>query len=257
MVRAIVALFLGAGLCLASIHLYLKDGSYQIVREYKVLSDRVRYFSVDSGDWEEVPLELVDLKKTEAVIKEREERERADARAADVEERAERAIREEAESVPNAVGVYIVSGKQVTTIKQAETKAKDNKRRNILKVLSPVPMISGKSTIEIEGERSANVVANEQQEFYIRLAAAERFGIAKLSPAKGTRIVERVEIIPVSKELVETFELVEIFRHQVGDGVYKIWPVKPLTPGEYAVVEYTDGAANAQVWDFSYRPAEK
>lgn len=255
--RVIVALFLCAGLCLANIRLFLKDGTYQIVREYKVLSDRVRYFSVDSGDWEEVPLDLVDLKKTEALIKERAEKERTDARAADVEEKAERVMREETEKIPTPVGVYFVEGKDVRTIKQAETKAKDNKRRNILKVISPIPTISGKSTIEIEGEQSPNVVTNEQQEFYFRLAAEERFGITKLTPAKGTRIVERVEIIPVSKELVETFEMVEVFRHQVSDGLYKVWPVKPLTPGEYAVVEYTEGAANAQVWDFAYRPAAK
>lgn len=251
------ALLLCAGLCLASIRLYLKDGTYQIVREYKVLSDRVRYFSVDSGDWEEVPLELVDLKKTEGTIKEREAREREDARAADAEEKAERAMKAEVEKIPTGVGVYLASGGEVKAIKQAETKAKDNKRRNILKVISPIPSISGKSTIEIDGEQSVNVVSEEQPEFYIRLANEERFGIAKLTPAKGTRIVERVEIVAVSKELIENFEMVEVFRHQVDEGLYKIWPVKPLTPGEYAVVEYTDGAANAQVWDFAYRPGAK
>jgi hypothetical protein len=41
--------------------LILKDGSYQMVREYKVVGDRVRYISVErGGDWEEMPLDLVD-----------------------------------------------------------------------------------------------------------------------------------------------------------------------------------------------------
>jgi len=48
----------------ASGRLYLKDGDYQIVREYQVLADRVRYFSTERGDWEEIPLELVDLERT-------------------------------------------------------------------------------------------------------------------------------------------------------------------------------------------------
>src|SRR5437763_11956860 len=44
--------------------LYLKDGSYQLVKEYKVESDRVRYYSVERSRWEDVPLALVDFDKT-------------------------------------------------------------------------------------------------------------------------------------------------------------------------------------------------
>src|SRR5580658_9606404 len=66
----------------ATLRLYLKDGTYQLVREYKVLPDRVRYLSAErTGEWEEVPLELVDLNRTkqdaadhaEAVAKEAKE----------------------------------------------------------------------------------------------------------------------------------------------------------------------------------------
>ncbi len=49
----------------------------------------------------------------------------------------------------------------------------------------------------------------------------------------------------------------EIFRQQVDDGLYKIWPTKPIEPGEYAVVEYTEGKVNVQVWDFAYDPNAK
>jgi len=43
----------------------------------------------------------------------------------------------------------------------------------------------------------------------------------------------------------------------VEEEVYKIWPVKPLTPGEYAVYQYTEGKGNIQVWDFAWRPAAR
>ena len=45
--------------------LFLKDGDYHLVREYQVQGDRVRYFSTERGDWEEIPKDLVDLDKTE------------------------------------------------------------------------------------------------------------------------------------------------------------------------------------------------
>src|SRR5262245_18151542 len=145
----------------------------------------------------------------------------------------------------------------MTTLKQADTEVHTNKGRSILKAVAPVPIVSGKATVEIKGERSENKVTSDRPEFYISLAAEERFGIIRLTPSKGVRIVERLTIIPVTKEIVEEQDQVEIFRQQIDDGLYKIWPTKPIEPGEYAVVEYTDGKVNIQIWDFAYDPNAK
>jgi hypothetical protein len=45
--------------------LILKDGTYQIVRQYQVMGDRVRYMSLErGGEWEELPYDLVDWDAT-------------------------------------------------------------------------------------------------------------------------------------------------------------------------------------------------
>lgn len=242
-----------ASLWAATVRLYLKDGSYHLVREYSVQGDRVRYYSTERGEWEEIPLTLVDLNRTVAESKAEVDRQRKEAAEMSAEEAAERAEREERERVPLESGVYLLEGKELRSLKQAESKVVTNKSRSVLKVLAPVPVITGKSTVELDGGRSVTVIEAKRPEFYVRLAADERFGIVKLTPKKAARVVQKWTVIPVSNELVEEQLDVEVFRKQIADGLYKIWPMKPLDPGEYAVVEYTQGKGNIQVWDFSVK----
>ena len=44
--------------------LILKDGSVQVVREYQVMDDRVRFYNTERSQWEEMPAALVDWDAT-------------------------------------------------------------------------------------------------------------------------------------------------------------------------------------------------
>jgi hypothetical protein len=252
MMRAAVLLILAAAaLSAATVRLYLKDGSYHSVREYETKGDRVRYYSTERGDWEEIPLSIVDLDRTEKEKVGKEAARREEAAAMDAEEKAERAQKREMERIPVNPGVYMVQGEQVTTLKQAEVKSVNNKRRSVLKAVSPIPIVSGKSTVEVDGLKAETTLKAERPEFYFRVFELERMAIVRTKPAKTSRIVQTLNMIPVSNEIVEETDIVETFKQQIAEGLYKIWPTKPLEPGEYAVIEYTEGKGNVQVWDFS------
>ena len=241
----------------ATSRLYLKDGDYQLVREYQVLPDRVRYFSTERGDWEEIPLELVDLERTKKDAADRQAAAEADAKEQDVEDKAIRAQRQEAARVPVGPGVYYVVGDKVEALQPAEASVTSSKGRSVLKVLAPVPIVPGKSTVEIKGEAAAYRPAGSKPEFYIRLSDDERFGIVRLSKKKNARLVENVSILPVTNEVIEDLKLVATFKKQTAERTYKIWPEQPLEPGEYAVVQYSEGALNWQFWDFGIGPVGK
>jgi len=253
-VRRFLAFFLFAALAFAdTFKLYLRDGNYHLVREYKVEGDRVRYYSTERSDWEEIPLSLVDVNRTEEERKAKDERIEEEKRASDEEDAAERDFRREIASIPHDSGTYYKEGDAVKAIPLADYKVITNKTRKVVAVLSPVPLIPGKASVVIEGAHSQFVVHQDRPAFYLRLAKEERFGIIRLTSKKNARIVENIAIVPVSKENIEERKQLNTFDQQLGEDLYKVWPEKPLTPGEYALVQYSEGDVDLIIWDFAYR----
>jgi hypothetical protein len=256
MARTLIVFLLAAVAALgAEFRLYLRDGNFHMVREYQVEGDRVRFYSVERSEWEEVPANLVDLKRTESERRERQEAIKKEAAEIAAEDKFEREQEDERARIPVEAGVYFVEGKEVKTLKQAESKAVNKKSRSILKRLAPIPVVSGKTTVEVAGEHSASVMTSSRPEFYMRLDHDENFGIVRMTAKKGVRVVQEWEVVPVTNEIIEKEQDIPVFRKQVDDGLYKIWPQQPLEPGEYALIEFTAGERNIQTWDFGCQPA--
>src|SRR5258708_1676336 len=97
----------------ANLKLYMKDGSYHIVREYQVLSDRVHFYSIERSDWEDVPRELVDVKRTQSEAAERQSKLDEDAKSVAAEEKAERELEKEKMRIPQDPGAYWLLGQEV------------------------------------------------------------------------------------------------------------------------------------------------
>jgi hypothetical protein len=261
--RLSVLLLMALSAFSATVRLYLKDGTFQQVREYQVVEDRVKYLSAErSGDWEQIPLDLVDLSRTEKEVADHEAQLAQEAKEDAEEDAAIRAQKREASTVPGDPGVYYVHGDVLEPLKQADVTVVTDKGRTVLRTAStiagvlfghmypPVPLTSGKNTLELEGAAATFRVDGDRPEFYFRLAAGDALAIVKLAPKKNARNVETVVIAPVTNELEQKREAIPTFTREVGELLFKIWPEQPMQPGEYAVIEFQDTQGTLQVWDF-------
>lgn len=258
--RLIWAFLLTAGLLFGdTFRLYLKDGGYHVVREYQVEQDRIRYYSTERGDWEEIPTDLVDLEKTEKERKAKNEQAVTSSREQDEEDKAEREQRREIASIPMETGAYYKQAGQFKALKQADYQVITDKKRKTLQVLSPIPLVAGKASVVIKGDHSDFDVREERPDFFLRLEKQERFGVLALTPKKGMRVVENISIIPVTKDNIEQPKEMDTFQQELGSGLYRIWPQKTLAPGEYALVEFSGNNDEAKdigllIWDFAVKP---
>ena len=234
----------------ANQRLYLTDGTYHNVREYSVLSDRVRFYSVERSQWEEIPLDLIDLGRTRAENAEEQADRAQEQKMIDAEEAVERRLREEAEGIPLDAGVYLYEGGKLRSLPIAELEVVNDKKRSILKAINPLPMTAGRNFVTIKGSQSPNTISQKQPEFYIRLHRYQKFGFFKLEDRKGDRLIQTWEILPVTNQIIESQSEIEDFRREAGQMLYQIWPRTALEPGEYALVTYAPGEANIRAWDF-------
>jgi hypothetical protein len=248
-------------LCADTFKLFLKDGSYHLVNQYQVEGDRIRFYSTERSDWEEMPVVLVDLAKTEQVRKTKLTAGAREAHEEDEEEAAERELRREIASIPTDPGAYYDQDGKIKAVPSADYQVITSKKRKAIQMIVPVPLVPGKATVVIKGDHANFVVSEDRPGFYLRLAKQERFGIIRLQPKKDNRIVENISIIPVANQAEEERKQMDTFDQQLAEGLFRVWPEKPLTPGEYALVEFSDSQdkddIEMEIWDFAYRPSGK
>jgi hypothetical protein len=257
--------------------LVLKDGSFQLVRDYARTGERVRYLSAERGDWEEIPAAMVDWEATA----------RAEAQEANEAEALAKKVRaqEQAQNLqpimdvdaslqvapgvflPAGEGMFLVDGKSVTLLEQVGSQVKTDKKQFLKQVLSPIPIVPGKQNVQIPGARAKSRVTNTQLEFYLREAPPDpdrTTPIVKSSrPGESGPEVELVRatvkgdkrqlesIKNLFGEQVETKRTtISMERWEVAPAVYRFTLGEALSPGEYALAEILPDGMNLFVWDF-------
>jgi hypothetical protein len=160
--------------------LILKDGSYQLVTQYEVKGDRVRYYSAERDEWEELPASLVDWPATDKYEKDR----AAGASAPegvqfDKELDQERELEEAAQPqvapglrLPEDSGVFLLdtfqSEPQLDELQQTSGEVNRNTKGNILYgAINPIAGL--KQTIELEGAHARVQSHAEVPSLYINV----------------------------------------------------------------------------------------
>ena len=267
--------------------LILKDGSYQLVTKYEIKGERVRYYSAERGEWEEVPKSLVDWTATDKYEKNRAAG-LASPEAAELDKELEAERKEEEARSPQVApglrlpddgGVLLLDTfqgqPQLDEIQQSGGKVNKNMKGNILRATIN-PIASAKQTVELPGAHAKIQSHVTRPIIFVNIASdsditstqprqgataeggldPQRFKIVRMQAKEDKRIVGAIKIAVYGKvsqqqNLVPTESAV-----LPGSNWVKITPTSALSPGEYAVVEMLGKEGmNLYVWDFGVDPS--
>lgn len=240
--------------------LCLKDGSYELVREYQIQGDRVRYYSLDSSSWEVMPANLVDWDATKKAESEDAKRDAALNEKVHTQE-SERIVApldidaslEVAPGVflPPGVNLFAFDGKSVLPIPQAETSSKVSKGRLLEQVMIPVPIVPSRQNVSIQGARAKSRLNNSQPEFFLRVKDTRepKLELIRAKVHGDTRLIEHLDALFGEKQ--EQRDTVSMQKWEVAQGVYRFTLSQPLAAGEYALAQTLDEEGmSLYVWDF-------
>jgi hypothetical protein len=171
--------------------LILKDGSYQIVRQYEIKGNIVRYLSAERGGWEELPKDLVDWPATERYAREHVPGSSggstpANAAAAEIDREEQQARAEEAARMPEVItglqlpdldGVFALDTyrdkPELIEVTQSTGDVNRNMGHNILRSTIN-PLAGQKLTLRINGAKSKVRLHVPDPALYVSLEEADK-----------------------------------------------------------------------------------
>jgi hypothetical protein len=257
--------------------LVLTDGTYQLVRDYEKKGDRVRYFSVERGAWEEIPAAMVDwdaTKKAEAADEKTESALLEKVRIQEAAANAQPPVDVDASLtvapgvfLPDGEGMFAFEGKTIKRIEQAGSQVRADRKTVLKQVLSPIPIVPSKHTIELPGTKAPTRLTTSQPEFYLRevmtdpdrdsaLLRTKRQGesgpeiaLVRATVKGNKRILESIRSL-FGQEISQDRNEISVQRWEVAPDIYRFTLSEQLPPGEYALAEILEDGMNMYVWDF-------
>lgn len=249
--------------------LVLKGGGYELVREYKIIGNRVRYYSVERSDWEEIPKSLVDWPATRKANKEAHEQAKQAlglARAIDMEEHPDTITASAGLGLPPGVllpsgeGMFAFNGHRVLQLHRALAKSSLNKGQFIASVLIPVPVLARKYTVSLKGKHAAVQIDNPEPVFYYRTTEnmQPRFRLVRTRIRGKRREIEFLSNYYGEKS--SKANEIPLHLQQVEPDTFRLMATQDLSPGEYVLAQVDRGQGmDLYVWDFGigHSPGKK
>lgn len=247
--------------------LVMKDGSFQVVSSYQLDGDRVRYFSVERAEWEEIPASLVDWAatkqaealeaKTDAALTNRlkADEQRAATAAVDVDASVELAP---GVFLPPGEGFFIVDGGAVFPLRPSAASAKLDKGHLVEQIAVPVPVMPSRTSINLPGRHAVFRTQNLSPEFYLRTKDAEEPEIELIvAHVQGNkRHIENIDTY--FGEQQHKGKTISLQEWRVADGLYRFTLGQALTPGEYALAQFSPKQGlDLLLWDFGVDAPQK
>ena len=240
--------------------LILKDGSYQLATKYEIHGDRVRYYSAERGEWEEVPNSMIDWDATEKYEQGRlHSAPSPEAVQLDKELEAEQKAFEARSPqvvpglrLPEEGGIFLLdtyqNQPQLAELQQSGGELNRNTKSNILRAAIN-PLASARQTIELPGDHAKIQSHAAVPSIYANLDAgqgatgaapaasaeppplppAERFKIIRVEAKGGKRIAGAVKIAVTGKMKTDERFVAATVTPMTG-GWAKITPTEPLPP---------------------------
>ena len=263
--------------------LVMKDGSYQKIQKYEMNGDRVRYYSAERYQWEEVPTSMVDWDATKKYndslanqAAEEEAKQKAEQEA-EVKNAAESAADARTPEVaqnlklPDKSGVFALdpnSAKpQLTELDEHKT---DNVQHNTKFILLKKydPLVNRSETLELPGARSSAQLHAVRPVFFIRpeledeegrrqkaakldSGDAYQYEILKANRKEKSRLVATIKTNQAEESSVDKTEVPVYAQLMPGELWIKLEPKQDLAPGEYVILKTLPGSRlSSYMWDF-------
>jgi hypothetical protein len=226
----------------------------------------VKYFSAERGEWEEIPVALVDWKATEewnggrARSQDEEMKQVTEEQiVARKEEQLNTPLVAPELRLPAEGGVFLLeelAGKPVLS-EVAGSKLEENDHEEKKTLMRPAaPVANRKQTIELRGAAAKVRLHSASPSIFVDVdnergvIPGEAFRLVRLERKKDLRVLAANKL-KISGEQSPAEKFLQLRAEKFSGEWWKLIALEDLTPGEYAIVILAPGDENnGVVWDF-------
>jgi hypothetical protein len=151
---------------------------------------------------------------------------------------------------------------RVIRLIQSSAEVVTDKNWTALVLAIPAPLLKSRSLLVLSGAKAAVRLQEAQPTFYVQSSdgLGAKLELISVKVVKESRVVEKVEAgrAGIGKPS-ELRAAVQLERTQLTPGLYRLKPLHPLDPGEYALGELVEQKLSSELWAFGLfeTPSEK